>query len=83
MTFKDSYDLLNFIKVYNSTIIDAVDHGGDSGGPYFCNEDGLKESIGMIIAQIEANNKELIEKYPLTMAYDVTGHIPLIVVLVK
>lgn len=83
MIFKDSYDLLNFIKVYNSTIIDAVDHGGDSGGPYFCNEDGLKESIAMVMTQIVVNNKELIEKYPLAMAYDKTGHIPLIVVLVK
>ena len=83
MTFKDKYDFLSFVKVYNDTIIEAVDHGGDPGGPYFCNKDGLKKSITAVIAKIEVNNVELIKNYPLGVIYDITGNIPLLGVLVE
>lgn len=83
MTFKDKYELLSFIKIYNDTIVEAVDHGGDSGGPYFCNKDGLKESIAAVITKIEVNNTELVKNYPLGVIYDITGNIPQLGVLVK
>lgn len=83
MIFKDSYDLLDFVKIYNNTIIEAVDHGGDPGGPYFCNKNDLKKSIDVVIAKIEVNNAELIKNYPLAVIYDTKGHIPLLGVLVK
>ena len=83
MIFENGYELFKFIEIYNSTIIDAVDHGGDPGGPYFCNEDGLKESIGMMIAKITECNEELTKTYPLAIVYDENGHIPMIAVLAK
>lgn len=33
------------IKLINSIIEEAVDHGGDSGGPYFCNHLALREAV--------------------------------------
>ena len=83
MILKDNYELINFIKLYNNTIREAVTHGGDSGGSYFCNDAGLRDSIAEMIAQISIDNNELIKEYPLAVAYDEDGNIPLIVILVK
>ena len=33
------------IETLNKILEAAVEHGGDSGGPYFCNEEDLEKSI--------------------------------------
>lgn len=33
------------IKLINKIIFEAIKHGGDSGGPYLINEDGLISAI--------------------------------------
>ena len=40
------------IEALNRILNAAVEHGGDSGGPYFCNEEDLKKSImGYLISR--------------------------------
>ena len=35
----------HFIELLNSVISEAIDHGGDTGGPYYCNQDGLARAM--------------------------------------
>ena len=37
------------IKLINKIIFEAIKHGGDSGGPYFTNEDNLISSINKLL----------------------------------
>lgn len=37
------------IKLINKIIFEAIKHGGDSGGPYFTNEDGLISAINKLL----------------------------------
>lgn len=52
MEFNNEKKNINFI---NNIIIQAIIHGGDSGGPYCCNEKELYNSIKQLIIQ---NNLE-------------------------
>lgn len=52
MEFNNEKKNINFI---NNIIIQAIIHGGDSGGPYYCNEKELYNSIKQLIIQ---NNLE-------------------------
>lgn len=52
MEFNNEKKNINFI---NNIIIQAIIHGGDSGGPYCCNEKKLYNSIKQLIIQ---NNLE-------------------------
>lgn len=36
--------MLTIIDALNDLIEQAIDHGGDLGGPYFCNEKGLADA---------------------------------------
>lgn len=83
MTFKDDYSLRKVINVINGIIIEAVEHGGDSGGPYFSNEKDLVKCLRSFIDDICDENQELIEQFPLVIIYDISGHIPQIAILVK
>ena len=35
----------DLVKHINRIIQEAIEHGGDDGGAYFCNAEGLKESM--------------------------------------
>lgn len=37
------------IKLINKIIFEAIKHGGDSGGPYLINEDGLISAINKLL----------------------------------
>ena len=37
------------IKLINKIIFEAIKHGGDYGGPYFTNEDGLLSAINNLL----------------------------------
>ncbi len=37
------------IKLINKIIFEAIKHGGDNGGPYFINEDGLVSAINKLL----------------------------------
>lgn len=37
------------IKLINKIIFEAIKHGGDSGGPYFTNKDGLISAINNLL----------------------------------
>lgn len=37
------------IKLVNKIIFEAIKHGGDIGGPYFTNEDGLISAINKLL----------------------------------
>lgn len=37
------------IKLINKIIFEAIVHGGDSGGPYFTNEDDLISAINKLL----------------------------------
>lgn len=50
-----------FCRYFNNIISEAITHGGDTGGPYFVNEEGLKEAINNFL--IWSSLKEVVTLY--------------------
>jgi hypothetical protein len=44
------------INRINDIIEEAIDHGGDSGGAYFCNRDGLVKAMRELLAWTGLDN---------------------------
>lgn len=40
--------MFTIIDALNDLVIQAIIHGGDPGGPYFCNEKGLADAVNNI-----------------------------------
>ena len=75
--------LRNIVNFINTIVIEAVEHGGDSGGPYFTNEKDLVASLRSFIDYICNENKELTKQFPLEVVYDNSGFIPQIAIVVN
>lgn len=46
-----------FIEQLNSVIITAIEHGGDTGGPYFCYPDELFEELQNLVSLMDKDLK--------------------------
>lgn len=40
---------LKIVEILNDVISSAIYHGGDTGGPYYVNPDGMKESLDRLV----------------------------------
>lgn len=49
---------LKIVEILNDVILSAIDHGGDSGGPYYVNPEGMKESLDKLVNFYNAKDKE-------------------------
>ena len=50
-------DKEKLVEDLNSLIKEAIDHGGDSGGPYYSNPDDLINATNKILKTLELDNE--------------------------
>lgn len=65
-----SKDLLDetfaVVKGINKAICEAIDHGGDTGGPYFCNYDDLRdqlEELAISLSRLSGHQIMVVDTY--------------------
>lgn len=63
MKIYDIVDFELFIDNLNQVIEEAITHGGDSGGAYFCNFDKLLSAIQCILMELQIEKKVKIVVY--------------------
>lgn len=49
---------LKIVDIFNDVISSAIYHGGDAGGPYYVNPEGMKESLDKLVNFYNAKDKE-------------------------
>lgn len=62
MKIKDDISVDVLMNLLNDVIKNAIDHGGDPGGPYGCNETGLHYSMLKFLVECGLNNEWTVEK---------------------
>lgn len=51
----DNIDLEIFCKHFNNIVSEAIEHGGDYGGPYYINQKNLENSINIFLKWLGLN----------------------------
>ena len=57
MKIKDDISVDALMYLLNEVIKNAIDHGGDPGGPYGCNDEGLRKSMQAFLDKLELNDE--------------------------
>ena len=68
MKIKDDVSVDALMYILNEIIKNAIDHGGDPGGPYGCNDEGLRKFMRAFLDKLELNDEWTIEEYNINCA---------------